>query len=62
MVRLDPGAPQSSVVAVLAGNRAEGEPSGAVQMPPLLTRLVDEPGQQRLVDWITELGSCPAPP
>jgi hypothetical protein len=61
-LRVDPGAPEASAVAILAGRRAAGEPSSAVQMPPLVTRRVDADGHALLSAWIGALTECPPPP
>lgn len=56
------GAPGSSLLSVLSGTRApEGtNPTSSAQMPPLVTRAVDDAGQAKLDTWITNLGAiCP---
>lgn len=54
-MRIAPGSPDTSAVAILAGRRVlptEG-PNPIVQMPPLVSRAVDDAGQKKLTDWIT---------
>lgn len=53
--------PTRSLMSVLSGQRAvpPDEPSSTFQMPPLVTRVVDEAGHQQLVDWIAALPPCP---
>ncbi|MBS2016114.1 MAG: hypothetical protein JST00_24750 [Deltaproteobacteria bacterium] len=54
-VRIAGGRPEASLVAILSGRRvaASEGPNPTVQMPPLVSRAVDENGQKKLTDWIT---------
>lgn len=61
IMRIAGGAPTKSLVSILSGTRAPpGEnPSSDVQMPPLVTRVVDAEGHAHLDAWITALPACP---
>ena len=55
-----PGAPASSLLAILLGSRAEpGMESIVTQMPPVLTHQVDVAGKKLVDDWIGALPACP---
>ena len=56
-VRIKRGSPAASLISVLAHARvpADGTPSDKTQMPPLVSRIVDPVGLQKLDDWITAL-------
>jgi hypothetical protein len=51
------GDPSSSLVSYLSGRRVgpSETPNEKQQMPPIVTRLVDTSGHQKLDDWITAL-------
>lgn len=51
---IKPNDPGASLVSYLSGHRspANGTPNQKEQMPPIVTRLVDTAGHQRLDDWI----------
>jgi mono/diheme cytochrome c family protein len=61
ILRIAGGDPANSLVSILSGQRApEGtEPNQNVQMPPLVTRMVDVQGHKLLTDWISALAPCP---
>jgi hypothetical protein len=53
-VRIVPGDPASSFVAIISGRRvAVTEQPNQTQMPPLVTRIVDTNGHKALTDWIS---------
>ena len=54
---VEPGNPSRSLASILAGQRVADaeEPGPSVQMPPLVTRVVDTAGKKLLDDWITAL-------
>ncbi len=61
-MKLAPGQPDRSAIAVLAGRRvAAPEDPSPYQMPPIVTRVVDAAGHGKLVDWIAAVPACPAP-
>ena len=53
------GAPTRSLTSVLSGRRTAPDPSPQ-QMPPIVSRAVDQQGHQLLDDWINELPACAA--
>lgn len=55
------GDPAKSMMSILAGSRvAPGElPNPGVQMPPIVSRAVDQQGVKLLNDWISSLDPCP---
>jgi hypothetical protein len=56
-VRIVRGNPASSLVSILSGRRVTGtdEPNPIVQMPPVVTRVVDTQGHALLDGWIAAL-------
>jgi hypothetical protein len=56
-VRLTKGDPSNSLISILSGQRNPiGEdPTPAVQMPPLVTHVVDTQGHALLDVWITAI-------
>jgi mono/diheme cytochrome c family protein len=56
-VFIKPGSPTLSLVSVDSGRRVPPDqtPSDRSQMPPLVSRLVDTVGHQKLDDWISAL-------
>ena len=54
------GAPEKSLMSILASRRAGPDeiPSTAVQMPPIVTRSVDQDGIALVNAWITTLQPC----
>jgi len=53
-VRIVPGDPSQSYVAIISGRRvAVTEAPNPTQMPPVVTRIVDTTGHKALTDWIT---------
>ncbi len=54
-VRIVGGNPDASLVSILAGRRVPNGtgPNPSVQMPPLVSRMVDAKGHKLLTDWIT---------
>lgn len=55
------GHPETSLMSILSGRRVDpgSLPNGSVQMPPIVTRAVDQQGHQLLVDWISSMATCP---
>jgi hypothetical protein len=56
-VRIVKGDPSASLVSILSGRRVDAgeEPSSAIQMPPIVTRLPDTQGHALLDTWITAI-------
>ncbi|MBS2016115.1 MAG: hypothetical protein JST00_24755 [Deltaproteobacteria bacterium] len=55
-VRIVPGDPGKSLVAIMSGRRvAVNEQPNQTQMPPLVTRMVDTAGHKLLTDWISAI-------
>jgi len=56
-VRIVPGDPGASLVAILSGRRvaATADPDPNVQMPPVVTRLPDTTGHAALTEWIAAI-------
>lgn len=53
-LRIVPGDPGQSYVAIISGRRvAVNEAPNPTQMPPVVTRIVDTTGHKALTDWIT---------
>lgn len=55
------GSPDRSLMSILSGRRVapDEQPNGSVQMPPIVSRAVDQQGHQLLDEWISSLQPCP---
>lgn len=55
------GSPERSLMSVLSGSRVPaGElPTAGVQMPPIVSRAVDQAGVKLFDDWVATLDPCP---